>query len=40
LPVEPIVRQGIARYSDQVGVLWLALAEYYIRTPNFERVFF
>lgn len=37
LSVEPIIRQGIQRYSDQVGVLWLALAEYYNRKPNFER---
>uniref|UniRef100_A0A914D5Y1 BUB1 N-terminal domain-containing protein n=1 Tax=Acrobeloides nanus TaxID=290746 RepID=A0A914D5Y1_9BILA len=37
LPADPIIRQGIHRYSDQVGLLWLALAEYYIRTPNFDR---
>ncbi|CAD5228216.1 unnamed protein product [Bursaphelenchus okinawaensis] len=37
LNVEPIIRQGIQRYSDQVAVLWLALAEYYNRKPNFER---
>uniref|UniRef100_A0A915EKA3 Pre-mRNA-splicing factor SYF1 n=1 Tax=Ditylenchus dipsaci TaxID=166011 RepID=A0A915EKA3_9BILA len=37
LRVDPIIRQGINRYSDQVGILWLALAEYYIRTPNFEK---
>ncbi|CAD5235659.1 unnamed protein product [Bursaphelenchus xylophilus] len=37
LSVEPIIRQGIQRYSDQVGVLWLALAEYYNRKPNWER---
>lgn len=40
LNVEPIIRQGIQRYSDQVGVLWLSLAEYYNRKPNFERVCF
>lgn len=39
LQVEPIIRQGISRYTDQVGILWLALAEYYIRTPNFEKVY-
>lgn len=38
LNVDLIIRQGINRYSDQVGILWLALAEYYIRTPNFEKV--
>ncbi|KAI1715467.1 pre-mRNA-splicing factor syf1 [Ditylenchus destructor] len=37
LRVDPIIRQGISRFSDQVGILWLALAEYYIRTPNFEK---
>ncbi|KAK0404643.1 hypothetical protein QR680_017553 [Steinernema hermaphroditum] len=37
LNVESVIRQGISRYSDQVGALWLLLAEYYIRTPNFEK---
>jgi len=40
LQVDPIIRQGIQRYTDEVGVLWLALAEYYIRTPNYEKVGF
>lgn len=38
LQVEPIIRQGISRYTDQVGMLWLHLAEYYIRASNFEKV--
>uniref|UniRef100_A0A1I8B0A9 Pre-mRNA-splicing factor SYF1 n=1 Tax=Meloidogyne hapla TaxID=6305 RepID=A0A1I8B0A9_MELHA len=37
LQVEPIIRQGISRYTDQVGMLWLHLAEYYIRAYNFEK---
>uniref|UniRef100_A0AC35G3K7 Pre-mRNA-splicing factor SYF1 n=1 Tax=Panagrolaimus sp. PS1159 TaxID=55785 RepID=A0AC35G3K7_9BILA len=37
LKADPIIRQGIHRYTDQVGILWLALAEYYTRIPNFER---
>ncbi|KAI6244079.1 hypothetical protein M3Y99_00078000 [Aphelenchoides fujianensis] len=37
LNVELIIRQGIRRYSDQVGDLWLALAKYYIGKPNIER---
>jgi pre-mRNA-splicing factor SYF1 len=35
--VEPILRQGIKRYIDQVGQLWNALATYYIGLGNFER---
>jgi len=38
LKVEPIIRQGIKRYSDQVGQLWNSLADYYIRSGNFEKV--
>ncbi|OZC08985.1 hypothetical protein X798_03915 [Onchocerca flexuosa] len=34
---DSIIRQGIQRYSDQVGLLWCSLAEYYIRGGNFER---
>ncbi|VDM38472.1 unnamed protein product [Toxocara canis] len=37
LNVDSIIRQGIQRYSDQVGVLWCALAEYYIRAALFEK---
>ena len=36
--VEPILRQGIERYLDQVGQLWNSLASYYIGLGNFERV--
>jgi pre-mRNA-splicing factor SYF1 len=37
LAVDPIIRQGIKRYTDQVGQLWCSLAEYYIRAANFEK---
>lgn len=33
--VDAILRQGISRYKDQVGVLWNCLADYYIRSNNF-----
>jgi len=36
--VEPILRQGIDKYVDQVGQLWNSLASYYIGLGNFERV--
>jgi len=38
LKIEPIIRQGIKRYSDQVGQLWNSMADYYIRSGNFEKV--
>jgi pre-mRNA-splicing factor SYF1 len=37
LKVEPIIRQGIKRYTDQIGLLWNALADYYIRSGHFEN---
>ena len=37
LKVEPIIRQGIKRFSNQVGWLWCSLADYYIRAGHFER---
>uniref|UniRef100_A0A0N5ARS9 Pre-mRNA-splicing factor SYF1 n=1 Tax=Syphacia muris TaxID=451379 RepID=A0A0N5ARS9_9BILA len=37
LNVNAIIRQGIQRYTDQVGSLWCALAEYYIRAGHFEK---
>ncbi len=38
LKVDAIIRQGIKRYSDQVGLLWNSLADYYIRSAHFEKV--
>ncbi|RNA33394.1 Pre-mRNA-splicing factor SYF1 [Brachionus plicatilis] len=37
IKVEPILRQGIQKYVDQVGQLWNSLASYYIGLGNFER---
>jgi pre-mRNA-splicing factor SYF1 len=37
IKVEPIFRQGIERYKDQVGQLWNSLASYYIGLGNFEK---
>lgn len=37
LKVEPIIRQGLKRFSDQIGVLWNSLADYYIRGGHFEK---
>ncbi|XGW11905.1 hypothetical protein V3C99_012962 [Haemonchus contortus] len=37
LDVNVIMRQGIQKYSDQVGILWCSFAEYYIRAGQFER---
>jgi pre-mRNA-splicing factor SYF1 len=38
LKVEPIIRQGIKRYTDQTGLLWNSLADYYTRSGLFEKV--
>jgi pre-mRNA-splicing factor SYF1 len=35
--VEPLLRTGIARFTDEVGRFWCALAEYYVRLGQFER---
>lgn len=40
LNIEPIIRQGLKRYTDQIGVLWNSLADYFIRGGHFERVCF
>ncbi|KAL5011732.1 hypothetical protein ScPMuIL_010283 [Solemya velum] len=37
LKIEPIIRQGLKRYTDQTGVLWNSLADYYIRGGHFDR---
>jgi pre-mRNA-splicing factor SYF1 len=36
LRVDATLRSGIARFSDEVGRLWCALAEYYVRQGLFE----
>lgn len=37
LSVEPILRSGISRFSDEVGRLWCALAEYFVRCGQFDK---
>ncbi|XP_076360546.1 pre-mRNA-splicing factor SYF1 fand [Tachypleus tridentatus] len=37
LKVDSIIRGGLQRYTDQLGKLWNSLADYYIRSGNFER---
>lgn len=37
LPIEAVLRSGINRFSDEIGRLWCALAEYHIRIGMFER---
>ncbi|KAL7054150.1 hypothetical protein AAHC03_026510 [Spirometra sp. Aus1] len=37
LNADAIIRQGIGRYTDQVGILWTSLADYYIRSGNLPR---
>ncbi len=37
LNVDAIIRGGIRRYTQEVGRLWCALADYYIRLGLFEK---
>ncbi|CAB4406292.1 unnamed protein product [Rhizophagus irregularis] len=37
LKVEPIIRSGIRRFTDQVGRLWNSLANYWIKLGHFEK---
>nr|CDS26519.1 pre mRNA splicing factor SYF1 [Hymenolepis microstoma] len=37
LDADAIIRQGISRYTDQVGILWTSLADFYIRGGNVSR---
>ncbi|XP_064616120.1 pre-mRNA-splicing factor SYF1-like [Liolophura sinensis] len=37
LKIEPIIRQGLKRFSDQIGLLWNSMADYYIRSGHFEK---
>ncbi|CAJ0634421.1 7063_t:CDS:10 [Entrophospora sp. SA101] len=37
LKVEPIIRSGIRRFTDQVGKLWNSLANYWILLGHFEK---
>jgi pre-mRNA-splicing factor SYF1 len=35
--VEQVIRAGIRRFTDEVGRLWHALADYFIRLGQFEK---
>jgi len=35
--VEAIIRQGLRRFTSEVGRLWCALADYFIRLGHFEK---
>ncbi|KAF2803041.1 uncharacterized protein BDZ99DRAFT_400128 [Mytilinidion resinicola] len=37
IDVEKIIRSGIARFSDQRGILWVGLARYWINKGEYER---
>jgi hypothetical protein len=37
IPIEAVVRSGIAKFTDEVGRLWLALADHYIRLGEFDK---
>lgn len=36
--VEPIIRSGIKRFTDQVGILFSRLAMYWIKMGQLEKV--
>ena len=37
IEAEPVIRSGLRQFSDEVGRLWCALADYHIRLGHFER---
>jgi len=37
LKVEPIIRTGLGRFEAEVGNLWAALGNYYVRLASFDR---
>lgn len=37
LKVDPIIREGIKKYTDQVGALWNSLANYFIKSKVFMK---
>jgi len=37
LKVEAMIRSGLSKFTNEVGRLWTALAEYYIRIGNFDK---
>jgi len=37
LKVEAMIRSGLAKFTNEVGRLWTALADYFIRLGNFDK---
>lgn len=37
LKVEAMIRSGLVKFTNEVGRLWTALADYYIRLGNFDK---
>lgn len=37
LNVEAIIRSGLTRFTDQLGRLWVSLADYYVRSGLYEQ---
>ena len=37
IDAEAVIRAGIVRFTDEVGRLWVALANYHVRMGDFER---
>mmetsp|Transcript_19169 Transcript_19169/g.31375 ORF Transcript_19169/g.31375 Transcript_19169/m.31375 type:complete len:872 (-) Transcript_19169:255-2870(-) len=37
LKVDPIIRSGLVKFTDEVGRMWAALADFYIRLGHFEK---
>lgn len=38
LKVDAIIRQGLKKFTDQIGLLWNSLADYYTRAGLFDKV--
>lgn len=37
IKTEDIIREGVRRFTNEVGRMWVALAEYFIRLANFDK---
>ncbi|KAJ4810460.1 Pre-mRNA-splicing factor SYF1 [Rhynchospora pubera] len=37
LKADPIIRGGICKFTDEVGRLWISLADYYVRRGSYEK---
>jgi pre-mRNA-splicing factor SYF1 len=38
LKVDALIRGGVTKFSDEVGKLWITLADYHIRLAHFDKV--